>query len=187
MTITRWNGTNGFNGCHGEQGRPQESHGRSADSAGASMLQTPTRTGWPSPLVIAHMAVESARLVAGNEGTATMPAAGFRKRAGYHRTRTTRCPSMGAVRVPGSTRHQDARMSLVFVSGSDWPPAPARFNAPRGGLRAAGICNQFVAAQVEETEPWSTAGLWPGRRDSVDAGGGSRAAETRAAGENWLR
>ena len=56
-----------------------------------------------------------------------------------------------------------------------------------GGLRAAGICNQFVAAQVEETEPRSAAGLWPGRRDSVDAGGGSRAAETRAAGENWLR
>ena len=65
-----------------------------------------------SPLVIAHMAVESARLVPGNEVTATMPAAGFRERAGYHRTRTTRCPSMGAVRVPGSTRHQDARMSL---------------------------------------------------------------------------
>ena len=140
-----------------------------------------------SPLVIAHMAVESARLVAGNEVTATMPAAGFRERAGYHRTRTTRCPSMGAVRVPGSTRHQDARMSLVFVSGSDWPPAPARFNAPRGGLRAPSIRNQFVAAQVEETEPWSTAGLWPGRRDPVDAGEGSRAAETRAAGENWLR
>ena len=136
-----------------------------------------------SPLVIAHMAVESARLVAGNEVTATMPAAGFRERAGYHRTRTTRCPSMGAVRVPGSTRHQDARMSLVFVSGSDWPPAPARFNAPRGGLRAAGICNQFVAAQVEETEPRSAAGLRPGRRDSVDTWGGSRAAETRAAGE----
>ena len=92
-----------------------------------------------SPLVIAHMAVESARLVAGNEVTATMPVAGFRERAGYHRMRTTRCPRMGAVRVPGSTRHQDARMSLVFVSGSDWPPAPARFNAPRGGLRAAGI------------------------------------------------
>ena len=60
-----------------------------------------------SPLVIAHMAVESARLVAGNEVTATMPAAGFRERAGYHRTRTTRCPRMGAVRVPGSTRHQE--------------------------------------------------------------------------------
>ena len=97
------------------------------------------------------MAVESARLVAGSEVTAAMPAAGFRERAGYHRTRTTRCPSMGAVRVPGSTRHQDARMSLVFVSGSDWPPAPARFNAPRGGLRAASIRNQFVAVQVEET------------------------------------
>ena len=41
------------------------------------------------------MAVESARLVAGNEVTAAMPAAGFRERAGYHRTRTTRCPSMG--------------------------------------------------------------------------------------------
>ena len=116
-----------------------------------------------------------------------MPAAGFRERAGYHRTRTTRCPRMGAVRVPGSTRHQDARMSLVFVSGSDWPPAPARFNASRGGLCAASICNQFVAAQVEETEPRSAAGLWPGCRDPVDAGEGSRAAETRAACENWLR
>merc|ERR1719311_1318831 len=88
----------------------------------------------------------------------------------------------GAVRVPGSTRHQDARMSLVFVSGSDWPPAPARFNAPRGGLRAARIRNKLVAAQVEETEPRSAAGLWPGRRDSVGAGGGSRAAETSASG-----
>ena len=101
-----------------------------------------------SPLVIAHMAVESARLVAGNEVTAAMPAAGFRERAGYHRTRTTRCPSMGAVRVPGSTRHQDARMSLVFVSGSDWPPAPARFNAPRGGLRAASIRNKRCVSSV---------------------------------------
>ena len=99
-------------------------------------------------MVIAHMAVESARLVAGNEVTAAMPAAGFRKRAGYHRTRTTRCPSMGAVRVPGSTRHQDARMSLVFVSGSDWPPAPARFNAPRGGLRAASIRNKRCVSSV---------------------------------------
>ena len=101
-----------------------------------------------SPLVIAHMAVESARLVPGNEVTATMPAAGFRERAGYHRTRTTRCPRMGAVRVPGSTRHQDARMSLAFVSGSDWPPAPARFNAPRGGLRAASIRNKRCVSSV---------------------------------------
>ena len=101
-----------------------------------------------SPLVIAHMAVESARLVAGNEVTAAMPAAGFRERAGYHRTRTTRCPRMGAVRVPGSTRHQDARMSLVFVSGSDWPPAPTRFNAPRGGLRAASIRNKRCVSSV---------------------------------------
>ena len=45
LTITRWNGANGFNGCPRVQRRPQESHGRSADSAGASMLQTPTRTG----------------------------------------------------------------------------------------------------------------------------------------------
>ena len=132
-----------------------------------------------SPLVIAHMAVESARLVAGNEVTATMPAAGFRERAGYHRTRTTRCPSMGAVRVPGSTRHQDARMSLVFVSGSDWPPAPARFNAPRGGLRAASICNQFVAAQVEETEPRRRRPVTrpprlDGRRGRVAGGGNAR-------------
>ena len=59
---------------------------------------------------------------------------------------------------------------------------------PREGLRAASICpDLFVARQVEETEPRSAAGLWPGRRDSVDAGGGSRAAETRAAGENRLR
>ena len=34
-----------FNGCPRVQGSPQESHGRSAGSAGASMLQTPTRTG----------------------------------------------------------------------------------------------------------------------------------------------
>ena len=54
-----------------------------------------------SPLVIAHMAVESARLVAGNEVTAAMPAAGFRERAGYHRTRTTRCPSMGCCPCSG--------------------------------------------------------------------------------------
>ena len=139
-----------------------------------------------SPLVIAHMAVESARLVAGNEVTAAMPAAGFRERAGYHRTRTTRCPSMGAVRVPGSTRHQDARMSLVFVSGSDSPPAPARFNAPRGGLRAAGICNQFVAAQVEETEPRrrrpvARPPLFGGRRGRVAGGGNARRRR------NWLR
>ena len=125
------------------------------------------------------MAVESARLVPGNEVTATMPAAGFRERAGYHRTRTTRCPSMGAVRVPGSTRHQDARMSLVFVSGSNWPPAPARSNAPRGGLRAAGICNQFVAAQVEETEPRrrrpvARPPLFGGHRGRVAGGGNAR-------------
>ena len=56
------------------------------------------------------------------------------------------------------------------------------------GLRAASICpDLFVARQVEETEPRSAAGLRPGRRDSVDTGGGSRAAETRAAGENRLR
>ena len=58
----------------------------------------------------------------------------------------------------------------------------------REGLRAASICpDLFVARQVEETEPRSAAGLRPGRRDSVDTGGGSRAAETRAAGENRLR
>ena len=58
----------------------------------------------------------------------------------------------------------------------------------REGLRAASICpDLFVARQVEETEPRSAAGLWPGRRDLVDAGEGSRAAETRAARENWLR
>ena len=34
-----------FNGCPRVQGSPQESHGRSAGSAGVSMLQTPTRTG----------------------------------------------------------------------------------------------------------------------------------------------
>ena len=125
------------------------------------------------------MAVESARLVAGNEVTAAMPAAGFRERAGYHRTRTTRCPSMGAVRVPGSTRHQDARMSPVIVLGSDWPPAPARFNAPRGGLRAASICNHFVAAQVEETEPRRRRPVTrpprlDGRRGRVAGGGNAR-------------
>ena len=108
-----------------------------------------------------------------------MPAAGFRERAGYHRTRTTRCPRMGAVRVPGSTRHQDARMSLGFVSGSDWPPAPARSNAPRGDLRAASICNQFVAAQVEETEPRSRRPVarpprLGGRRGRVAGGGNAR-------------
>ena len=184
MTITRWNGTNGFNGCHGEQGSRQESHGRSAGSAGASMLQTPTRTGrllsirgahtWQLSLLDLSQAMKSLQLCqpqASENGPDTTERAPLDARV------------WGAVRVPGSTRHQDARMSLVFVSGSDWPPAPARFNAPRGGLRAAGICNQFVAAQVEETEPRSAAGLWPGRRCSVDAGGGSRAAETRAAGE----
>ena len=58
----------------------------------------------------------------------------------------------------------------------------------REGLRAASICpDLFVARQVEETKPRSAAGLRPGRRDSVDTGGGSRAAETRAAGENRLR
>ena len=58
----------------------------------------------------------------------------------------------------------------------------------REGLRAASICpDLFVARQIEETEPRSAAGLRPGRRDSVDTGGGSRAAETRAAGENRLR
>ena len=58
----------------------------------------------------------------------------------------------------------------------------------REGLRAASIRpDLFVARQVEETEPRSAAGLRPGRRDSVDTGGGSRAAETRAAGENRLR
>ena len=45
LTITRRNGANEFNGCPSEQGSRQESHGRSAGSAGASMLQTPTRTG----------------------------------------------------------------------------------------------------------------------------------------------
>ena len=54
----------------------------------------------------------------------------------------------------------------------------------REGLRAASICpDLFVARQVEETEPRSAAVC----RDSVDTGGGSRAAETRAAGENRLR
>ena len=58
----------------------------------------------------------------------------------------------------------------------------------REGLRAASIRpDLFVARQVEETEPRSAAGLRPGRRDSVDTGGGSRAAETRAAGENRPR
>ena len=111
---------------------------------------------------------------------------GFRERAGYRRTRTTRCPRMGAVRVPGSTRHQDARMPLVFVSGSDWPPAPARFNASRGGLRAASICNQFVAAQVEETEPRRRRPVTrpprlDGRRGRVAGGGNARRRR------NWLR
>ena len=103
---------------------------------------------------------------------------------------TERAPLDARGWVPSVFRARPAikmQECLCLCPGSDWPPAPARFNAPRGGLRAASICNQFVAAQVEETEPWSTAGLWPGRRDSVDAGGGSRAAETRAAGENWLR
>ena len=43
LTITRRNGTNGFNGCHGENGSPQGLHGRPVNSAGVSMLQPPTR------------------------------------------------------------------------------------------------------------------------------------------------
>ena len=152
------------------------------------MLQTPTRTGrllsirgahtWQLSLLDLSQAMKSLQLCqpqASENGPDTAERAPLDARV------------WGAVRVPGSTRHQDARMSLVFVSGSDWPPAPARFNASQGGLRAASICNQFVAAQVEETEPRSAASLWPGRRDPVDAGEGSRAAETRAARENWLR
>ena len=52
----------------------------------------------------------------------------------------------------------------------------------REGLRAASIRpDLFVARHVEETEPRSAAGLRPGRRDSVDTGGGSRAARVSAA------
>ena len=103
---------------------------------------------------------------------------------------TERAPLDARGWVPSVFRARPAikmQECLCLCPGSDWPPAPARFNAPRGGLRAASICNHFVAAQVEETEPRSAAGLRPGRRDSVDTGGGSRAAETRAAGENRLR
>ena len=62
----------------------------------------------------------------------------------------------------------------------------------RGSTRREEACAQRVYAtnslpRKSKKPSRGAAGLWPGRRDSVDAGGGSRAAETRAAGENWLR
>ena len=80
------------------------------------------------------------------------------------------------------------RMKIRLTENS-MPETGAKMSTTsREGLRAASVCpDPFVARQVEETEPRSAAGLRPGRRDSVDTGGGSRAAETRAAGENRLR
>ena len=113
------------------------------------MLQTPTRTGrllsirgahtWQLSLLDLSQAMKSLQLCqpqASENGPDTTERAPLDARV------------WGAVRVPGSTRHQDARMSLVFVSGSDWPPAPARFNAPRGGLRAASIRNKRCVSSV---------------------------------------
>ena len=69
------------------------------------------------------------------------------------------------------------------------PRVEPQYRPSREGLRVGeSICSEpFVARQIEETEPRSVASPWPGRRGSVDAGGGSRAAETRAAAKNGLR
>ena len=140
-----------------------------------------------SPLVIAHMAVESARLVAGNEVTAAMPAAGFRERAGYHRTRTTRCPSMGC--RPCSGLDPPSRCKNVSCLCFGLGLAAGAGEVQRAARRPAR--NQYTQQTRCRASRRNRAAVRrrpvARRRDSVDAGGGSRAAETRAAGENWLR
>ena len=183
MTITRRNGANGFNGCPGEQGSRQESHGRSAGSAGASMLQTPTRTGrllsirgahtWQLSLLDLSQAMKSLQLCqpqASENGPDTTERAPLDARV------------WGAVRVPGSTRHQDARKTLALLR------ARTGRRRRRGPTRREEACAQRVYAtnsspRKSKKPSRGAAGLWPGRRCSVDAGGGSRAEETRAAGE----
>ena len=63
----------------------------------------------------------------------------------------------GRRRRRGSTRREEACAQRVYATNS----SPRKSKKPSRGA----------------------AGLWPGRRCSVDAGGGSRAEETRAAGE----
>ena len=108
---------------------------------------------------------------------------GFRERAGYHRTRTTRCPSMGC--RPCSGLDPPSRCKNVSCLCFGLGLAAGAGEVQRAAREA---CAQRVYAtnsspRKSKKPSRGAAGLWPGRRCSVDAGGGSRAAETRAAGE----
>ena len=131
-----------------------------------------------SPLVIAHMAVESARLVPGMKSLQLC-----QLQASENGPDTTeRAPLDARGWVPSVFRARPAikmQECLCLCPGSDWPPAPARFNPPRSGLRAASVCNHFVAAQVEETEPRRRRPVTrpprlDGRRGRVAGGGNAR-------------
>ena len=108
-----------------------------------------------------------------------MPAAGFRERAGYHRTRTTRCPRMGAVRVPGSTRHQDARMSLSLsglglAAGAGEVQRAARRPARSEYMQPLRCRASRRNRAVEHRRPVARPPRLGGRRGRVAGGGNAR-------------
>jgi len=66
-------------------------------------------------------------------------------------------------------------------------PEEARRGRERACVRRVYVLTYSLPRQIEETEPWSAAGLWPGRRGSVDTVGGSRPTENARGRRNWLR
>jgi len=126
------------------------------------------------------MAVESARLVAGNEVTAAMPATGFRERAGYRRTRTTRCPSMGCrpcsgLDPPSRCKNVSCLCSgLGLAAGAGEARHAARRPARSGYMQPIRCRASRRNRAAERRRPVARPPLLGGRRGRVAGGGNAR-------------